>query len=427
MSDTFITIVAVMIATVLLFAVPMMTAATQNDVLTQTTVDTMVADFVHTAAVEGKITKNNYDDFIQKLYSTGNSYDVSIEIQKMDKNIITKNGDTIGENAYYSVFRNDLDSAFEENEEYFLKQGDRIIVKVENTNVTFGTQFKNYIFSLMGKDTIAIESSSSSLVTAMAKTGQGLPVEIATEYLTITYHSNLVDSVNVQSVTPDHSISCEKYTTHTIEARPQVSYLTDVRYSFKGWTENPNGTGTLYHPGDTLTVSSNIDLYAKWTKVEPQVNENVTITYYANFESNNSIAELVSPAIDIKQCVKGENHTIIQSPQFNLTDGNYEINFLGWSTRQFEIGIEGLLQPGESMYNVTRDIILYAQWETIYNGDDNNDDDNNDDDYEYAYGINYINQDMVTWAEEAGIWAYPRGDSPEREEWYHLPVRIFWS
>ena len=50
-----------------------------------------------------------------------------------------------------------------------LNQGDYILAKVQNTNITMGTNLKNFFYSLVGKDTIAIEASSSALVTTTGK------------------------------------------------------------------------------------------------------------------------------------------------------------------------------------------------------------------------------------------------------------------
>ena len=169
MSDTFITIVAIIIAVILLFVVPIMAMGNQNDAITQTAVETVLSNFVNTAAREGQISKSNYDEFVQKLYATGNSYDISLEVQVMDANVVNKNGKAIGENTYYSVFKNDIEQVLKSGNTYNLKQGDRVIAKVQNTNVTFGTQFKNFVYSVMGKDTIAIEASSSALVSTTTK------------------------------------------------------------------------------------------------------------------------------------------------------------------------------------------------------------------------------------------------------------------
>ena len=171
MSDTFITIMAVIIVAVIMFVFPLMATANQNDSITQTSVQTMVSDFVNTVAKEGKITTSNYDDFIQKLYATGNSYDVELEVQILDDNPGAKgeNIKVIGENIYYSEFTTAIVSKLDSEGEYKLKQGDYILAKVTNTNVTFGTQMKNFFYSIMGKDTIAIEASASALVTTTGK------------------------------------------------------------------------------------------------------------------------------------------------------------------------------------------------------------------------------------------------------------------
>lgn len=171
MSDTFITIMVILVAVVALFIIPVMATANQNDKVTQTTVQTIVAEFVNTSAKEGKITEEKYNEFMQELYATGNTYSVELEVQILDDNPGKKgqNINKIGENIYYSEFKNSIESKLETEGVYKLKQGDYIKAKVQNTNVTFGTQFKNFIYSIAGKDTIAIEASSSALVTTTGK------------------------------------------------------------------------------------------------------------------------------------------------------------------------------------------------------------------------------------------------------------------
>ena len=156
MSDTFITIIAVMVVAVIMFVFPIMATANQNDSITQTSVQTLVSDFVNTVAKEGKITRSNYDDFIQILDDNPGA--------KGEENI-----KVIGENIYYSEFTTAIESKLNSEGAYKLKQGDYILAKVTNTNVTFGTQMKNFFYSIMGKDTIAIEASASALVTTTGK------------------------------------------------------------------------------------------------------------------------------------------------------------------------------------------------------------------------------------------------------------------
>lgn len=168
MSDTFITMIAVIAVAIVMFIFPLMTTANQNDEIMQTGVQVMVSDFVNTSAKEGKITSNNYYAFLQQLIATGNSYALELEVKKVTDNPERTGNSTnvIGENIYYSEFTNQIEEKINgEEQAYYLKQGDYIRAKVENTNLTFGTILKNTFYSIVGKDTIAIEASASALVT----------------------------------------------------------------------------------------------------------------------------------------------------------------------------------------------------------------------------------------------------------------------
>ena len=171
MSDTFITVMVVILVVGLMLVAPFVITTNQNEKVTQTTVDTLVANFVNTAAKEGKISSENYDSFIQELYATGNSYNVELEVQHFDENPGKKgrNQKVLGENIYYSVYKNEIETEIKDNGVYKLNKGDYVLAKVENTNVTIGTQIKNFLFSVMGKDTIVIESNASALVSTTAK------------------------------------------------------------------------------------------------------------------------------------------------------------------------------------------------------------------------------------------------------------------
>ena len=47
----------------------------------------------------------------------------------------------------------------------------------------------------------------------------------------------------------------------TVLDAPQVS---SKNAEFVGWSENPDGSGTIYSPGDKIAMSDNITLYARW-------------------------------------------------------------------------------------------------------------------------------------------------------------------
>ena len=170
MSDTLMSIIGIFLAIVIMFVFPLMELAGKGDEVSQTVVEVAVSDFVNTVATTGQITWSDYNELVQKLYSTGNSFDIQIEAQILDDNprraTTTASSDVLGEYRYYSVYTNTILSELEksENSKYQLKNDDYIIVSVKNTNTTMGTQLKNLLYNLIGKDTYTIGTSSSALV-----------------------------------------------------------------------------------------------------------------------------------------------------------------------------------------------------------------------------------------------------------------------
>ena len=170
MSDTLMSIIGIFLAIIIMFVFPLMELAGKGDEVSQTVVEVAVADFVNTVATTGQITWSDYNELVQKLYSTGNSFDIQIEAQILDDNprraTTTASSDVLGEYRYYSVYTNTILSELEksENSKYQLKNDDYIIVSVKNTNTTMGTQLKNLLYNLIGKDTYTIGTSSSALV-----------------------------------------------------------------------------------------------------------------------------------------------------------------------------------------------------------------------------------------------------------------------
>ena len=170
MSDTLMSIIGIFLAIVIMFVFPLMELAGKGDEVSQTVVEVAVSDFVNTVATTGQITWSDYNKLLQKLYSTGNSFDIQIEAQILDDNprraTTTASSNVLGEYKYYSVYTNTILSELEKsaNSKYQLKNDDYIIVSVKNTNTTMGTQLKNLLYNLIGKDTYTIGTSSSALV-----------------------------------------------------------------------------------------------------------------------------------------------------------------------------------------------------------------------------------------------------------------------
>ena len=166
MSDTLITVIGIFLAATLMFVFPLMAVSNTQDEISQVAVQSLAAEFVNNSATKGKITQNDYNTFISKLYATGNTYDVQLEHQIMTINPNKGAEDQLGQKLYYSVYNSTiLDGVNNSTEkEYLLKKGDYLIVTVKNTNTTIATQIKNFLYSVVGKDTYTIAASASALV-----------------------------------------------------------------------------------------------------------------------------------------------------------------------------------------------------------------------------------------------------------------------
>lgn len=169
MSDTLMTIIGIIVAVMLMFIFPLTEITGKSDEISQTVTQAAVSDFVNKVTTQGKITLFDYNELVQKLKATGNSYDIQIEAKILDDNptrtTTTNYSYLIGENKYYSVYTNIILNEIEHGSgEYVLKKDDYIFVSVKNTNITIGTQFKNLLYNFVGKDTYTIGTSASGLV-----------------------------------------------------------------------------------------------------------------------------------------------------------------------------------------------------------------------------------------------------------------------
>lgn len=89
--------------------------------------------FVDKVRSTGKITNDNYNDLISKLSSSGNSYELSLEIKNLDNNIskkINEEDTQIGENIYYDTYTEQMMNSLNSKGVYSLNAGDIIQIKL---------------------------------------------------------------------------------------------------------------------------------------------------------------------------------------------------------------------------------------------------------------------------------------------------------
>lgn len=173
MSDTLVTIVAIALAAILMFVFPLMTMSDRTDDVSQLTVETATTDFVDEIRTTGKITPEKYNQFLETIGSTGNTYNTEMEVKILDENPGKKttqtNRDKIGENVYYSVYTSQIEEKLNNGQPYKLKEGDIVSISVKNTNQTLSQQLKNFFYTVVGNDTYTIAASHGGIVTATGK------------------------------------------------------------------------------------------------------------------------------------------------------------------------------------------------------------------------------------------------------------------
>ena len=86
MGDSLITIVAIFLAAVLMFVFPLMSMSERTDDVSQLAVQAATTEFVDKVRTTGKLTLEDYDKYVETISSTGNTFDVDIEIQQLDEN-----------------------------------------------------------------------------------------------------------------------------------------------------------------------------------------------------------------------------------------------------------------------------------------------------------------------------------------------------
>lgn len=173
MEDTTVSIIGMIIAIILMFIVPLVIIADRSDDISQLTVGTLTADFVDNVIRVGKITGEDYSNFLISLANSGNTYDVEIEVKMLDENParvatdLDGNMGTMGQSLYYSIYTSQIEEqlrADRGNEVILLKEGDIISVVAKNNSKTLSQALKSIYYTIAGEDLHIISSTCTGTV-----------------------------------------------------------------------------------------------------------------------------------------------------------------------------------------------------------------------------------------------------------------------
>ena len=170
MGDSLVTIIAIFLGAILMFVFPLMAVSERTDDISQLSVQTSTTDFVDNGRSTGKLTLDDYDKYIQEITSTGNSFNVEMEVQILDENpgVKTTQAETtkIGENVYYVLYTTQIEEKlYSDPGSITLKEGDRVSVTVKNTNTTIAQILRNAFYRVAGNNTYQIAAQHAGIVT----------------------------------------------------------------------------------------------------------------------------------------------------------------------------------------------------------------------------------------------------------------------
>ena len=173
MSDTVVTVIAIFLAAILMFIFPLMSTADRTDDISNQAVDTATTEFVDQIRSTGKITQDNYDSFVQVISSTGNAFEVEIEVQILDDNpgkkVTEAEMTKVGENYYYSQYTSQILNDVNDDGVMFLKEGDIVTVTIRNTNRTIATILKDFVYRVTDNNAASITAQHSGIVNVNGK------------------------------------------------------------------------------------------------------------------------------------------------------------------------------------------------------------------------------------------------------------------
>ena len=177
MEETYVTIIGILLGVVIMFIFPLILLSESSDNISELLIQTATAEFVDEVIKTGKITDEDYRKYTSQMATTGNTYDIDIELKILDKNtakVLTESNQTeLGNNTYYSIFTSQIEEMIGVSAnsntrngegEIVLKQGDAISITVKNSSKTMSQTLKSFFSGQSGNGVQIIAATASGTV-----------------------------------------------------------------------------------------------------------------------------------------------------------------------------------------------------------------------------------------------------------------------
>ena len=135
-----------------------------------------------------------------------------------------------------------------------------------------------------------------------------------------------------------------------VETFTDTGLSAETNYVFSHWNTAANDSGTNYNPGDSITMTDNITLYAIYNLQEYDV------TYHAGTGAGTSYSDSAGP-FNV-----GDTVTVLGNTVF--TKANH--TFIGWNPNQAQATagtIDSTYDPAETFTMQSANVDLYAVWQ----------------------------------------------------------------
>ena len=179
----------------------------------------------------------------------------------------------------------------------------------------------------------------------------------------VTYIVRYIGNTNTGGVAPVDG-SSPYLEGSTVTVLGNTGTLTKSGYTFAEWNTAANGSGISYSSTNTITINSNITLYAQWTPI-------VTTTYTVSYDDNTSTGG-VAPVDGSSPYLEGSTVTVLENTG-SLTKTGY--TFAGWNSAA---NGSGTSYSPTNTFTINNDITLFSQWTNLstytvsYDGNGNN-------------------------------------------------------